>query len=113
MRNSLKLGWTYIYFTPIYWAATVGADAGHDCGAISSADFDHCSESPGYVHVDQGGADHTGGEGGSREEGGGNEEGGGVEEREESSVDGLVGWARLGKERQLPQIAVDCAQEED
>ena len=65
------------------------------------------------MHVDQGGADHTGGEGGSREEGGGNEEGGGVEEREESSVDGLVGWARLGKERQLPQIAVDCAQEED
>ena len=62
------------------------------------------------MHVDEGGADHTGGEGGSREEGGGNEEGGGAKE---SSVDGFVGCARLSKERQLPQTAVDCAQEED
>ena len=65
------------------------------------------------MHVDQGGADHTGGEGGCREEGGGDEEGGGAEEREESSVDGVVGWARMGKERQLPQNAVDCAHLED
>ena len=63
------------------------------------------------MHVDQGGVDHTGGEGGSREEGGGNEEGGGAEDREESSVDGVLGWARLGKRGQLPQAAVAVAED--
>ena len=55
------------------------------------------------MHVDNGGADHTGGEGGGREEGAGDEAGGGDEEGKESSVDGVLGRAWMGKEGQLPQ----------
>ena len=40
------------------------------------------------------------GEGGS-EEGGGNEDGGGDEKGEESPMDGLIGWTRLGKKRRV------------
>ena len=55
------------------------------------------------MHVDKGGADHTGGEGGGREAGGGDEAGGGEEEGEEGTVDGVLGWAWVGKEGQLSQ----------
>ena len=62
------------------------------------------------MHDGQGGLDHAGSKGGSREEGGGNEVGGGDEEGEKDSVDGIFGWTGLGTERQLPQSAIDLAQ---
>ena len=63
------------------------------------------------MHAGQGGLDLAGGEGGGREEGGGDEAGGGDEEGEESSVDGVAGWSRLGKRGQLPQAAVVFAED--
>ena len=42
----------------------------------------------------------------SWEEGGGDEAGGGDEEGEEGAVDGILGRARVGKERQLPHSSV-------
>ena len=59
------------------------------------------------MHAGQGGLDLAGGKGGGREEGGGDEAGGGDEEGEESSVDGVAGWSRLGTGGQLPQAAVE------
>ena len=44
--------------------------------------------------VGQGGVDHPRSIGG-----GGNEDGGGDEKGEESPMDGLIGWTRLGKTR--------------
>ena len=55
--------------------------------------------------VGQGGVDHPCGKGGGGEEGGGNEDGGRDEKGEESPMDGLIGWTRLGKEGRLPQDA--------
>ena len=54
----------------------------------------------------QGGVDHASGQGGSGEEGGGDAARGGDEEGEEGAVDGVVGWAWVGKERQLPLTVV-------
>ena len=51
--------------------------------------------------VGQGGVDHPRGKGGGSEEGGGNEDGGGDEKGEESPMDGLIGWTRLGKKRRV------------
>ena len=62
----------------------------------------HGGESPGDVLVGQGGVDHPRGKGGGGEEGGGNEDGGGDEKGEESPMDGLIGWTRLGKKRRVP-----------
>ena len=39
--------------------------------------------------------------------GGGDEAGGGDEKGEESPVDGIIGWAWVGEERQLPFIVVN------
>ena len=50
----------------------------------------------------KGGLDHPGCQGSCGEEGGRHEAGGGDEEGEEGAVDGILGRARLGKERQLP-----------
>ena len=61
----------------------------------------YCSESTGDVLVGQGGVDHPRGKGGGSEEGGGNEDGGGDEKGEESPMDGLIGWTRLGKKRRV------------
>ena len=60
-----------------------------------------CSESTGDVLVGQGGVDHPRSKGGGGEEGGGNEDGGGDEKGEESPMDGLIGWTRLGKKRRV------------
>ena len=51
--------------------------------------------------VGQGGVDHPRGKGGGGEEGCGNEDGGGDEKGEESPMDGLIGWTRLGKKRRV------------
>ena len=47
--------------------------------------------------VGQGGVDRPSGK-----ESGGNEDGGGDEKGEESPMDGLIGWTRLGKKRRVP-----------
>ena len=59
----------------------------------------------GDVLVGQGGVDRPCSKGGGGEEGGGNEDGGGDEKGQESPVDGVIGWSRLGKEGRLPQDA--------
>ena len=53
------------------------------------------------MHVGQGGLDLPGSEGGGRKEGGGDAVGGGDEEGAESTVDGIIGWTRVGKKGQL------------
>ena len=55
--------------------------------------------------VGQGGVDHPRGKGGGSEEGGDNEDGGGDAEGKEITMDGVIGWSRLGKEGKLPQDA--------
>ena len=54
------------------------------------------------MSLGKGGLDHPGGQGSCGEEGGRDEAGGGDEEGEEGAVDGILGRARVGKERQLP-----------
>ena len=88
------------------WAPRIGALAGFDRGAVSLVALHHGGESPGDVLAGQGGVDHASSQGGSREEGGGDEARGGDEEGEEGPMDGVIGWAWVGKERQLPFIVV-------
>ena len=90
---------------PCNWAPGVGTPAGLDCWAIPPIPLCHGSKSSCVVLVGQGGVDHPCGKGGGGEEGGGNEDGGGDEKGEESPMDGLIGWTRLGKEGRLPQDA--------
>ena len=71
-----------------------------------ATDVNHGGEGAGFVSLGKGGLDHPGCEGGSRKEGGRHEAGGGDEEGEEGSVDGILGWARLGKRGQLSQTCV-------
>ena len=78
------------------WSTRVRADVGHDSWAISPVDLNDSSESTGDVLAGEGGVDHASGQGGSREEGGGDAARGGYEEGEESAVDGVIGWARVG-----------------
>ena len=85
------------------WAPRIGALAGFDRGPVPPVTLHHGGESPGDVLVGQGGVDHPRGKGGSGEEGGDDEDGGGDEKGEESPVDGVIGWTRLGKEGRLPQ----------
>ena len=54
----------------------------------------------------KGGLGYSSCQGSCREEGGRHEAGGGDEEGEESTVDGILVRARLGKERQLPYKSV-------
>ena len=88
------------------WSTRVGADVGHDSWSVSSVDLNDSGESPGDVLAGQGGVDHASSQGGSREEGGGDEARGGDEEGEEGPMDGVIGWAWVGKERQLPLTVV-------
>ena len=88
------------------WSTRVRADVGHDSWAISPVDLNDSSESTGDVLAGEGGVDHASGQGGSREEGGGDAARGGDEEGEEGAVDGVIGWAWVGKERQLPLTVV-------
>ena len=46
-------------------------------------------------------------QGGSWEEGAGHEDGGGAEKGEESTMDGVDGGPRVGKERQLPHDVIN------
>ena len=87
---------------PLDWPAGNGADAGDDCWTVPPASVNDSSESAGHVHVGQGGLDLPGSEGGGRKEGGGDAVGGGDEEGAESTVDGIIGWTRVGKKGQLP-----------
>ena len=77
-------------------------DTSQYIGAVSSTDFNDGGEGAGNVSFGKGGLDHPGCQGSCGEEGGRHEAGGGDEEGEEGSVDGILGRARLGKERQLP-----------
>ena len=88
------------------WSTRVGTDVGHDSWSVSSVDLNDSGESPGDVLAGQGGVDHASSQGGSREEGGGDEARGGDEEGEEGPMDGVIGWAWVGKERQLPLTVV-------
>ena len=74
----------------------------NDCWTIPPAGINDSGESAGHVHVGQGGLDLPGSEGGGRKEGGGDAVGGGDEEGAESTVDGIIGWTRVGKKGQLP-----------
>ena len=87
------------------WAPRIGALAGFDRGPVPPVTLHHSGESPGDVLVGQGGVDHPRSKGGGGEEGGDDEDGGGDEKGEESPVDGVIGWTRLGKEGRLPQDA--------
>ena len=88
------------------WSAGDGAAAGHGGRAVSSTDVNDSCEGAGNVSLGKGGLDHPGCQGSCGEEGGRDEAGGGDEEGEESTVDGILVRARLGKERQLPYSAV-------
>ena len=90
---------------PCNWPPRIRTPTGLDCWTIPPIPLPYSSESTGDVLVGQGGVDHPRGKGGGGEEGGGNEDGGGDEKGEESPMDGLIGWTRLGKEGRLPQDA--------